>query len=286
MPAPDAKPEARYQSLFNQMTTQAEMARTSARKILTLLFQRYQPQSMLDVGCGVGTWLSMAREMGVGEIRGVDGPWLDPSKLLVDPSLVSTIDLEKPVNLGRKFDLAICLETAEHVSATAADTLVETLVRHAPAVLFSAAIPLQRGPGHVNEQWPGYWAEKFSKHRYMPLDFLRFPIWYDTEVLWWYRQNVMLYVDVDWCRTSQPKLMREAEIQNLRLMPSALVLPDLFHTIASKLIELEEALLRGGEFQLEVDEHRLVHLIRLGDIAKQDAQTHVEITPPRPRGRS
>jgi hypothetical protein len=139
-------------------------------------------------------------------VQGVDGPWLDRSRLVIEPELVRTADLEKPLVLNRRFDLAICLETAEHVSPEAADVLVESLVRHAPVVLFSAAIPFQRGPGHVNEQWAYFWAKKFMKFRYGALDFLRCQFRFDEQILWWYRQNTILYVDFDWCNQNDSAL--------------------------------------------------------------------------------
>lgn len=256
---PSNSDNPKYGKLFDQMVAQSQAAQRSARAILGQLLERYRPNSVLDVGCGIGSWLRAAQEMDVPTIRGVDGPWLDPSHLIVDPKFISTVDLEKPLDLGSRFDLAICMETAEHLKESAADTLVESLVRHAPAILFSAAIPHQRGPGHVNEQWPNYWAEKFGRHRYGALDFIRASIWYDKDVLWWYRQYVLLFVNYEWCR-SQPRLLREAEIQNLRLHPISVVLPDLFETMARRLHDLEEAMKRGGNFTLEVDEYQSVQL--------------------------
>lgn len=73
----DAAVDRRYDKLFQQMSAQSAQARTSAQKFLGALFQRYRPQSVLDVGCGIGVWLSTAREMGVADVRGVDGPWLE-----------------------------------------------------------------------------------------------------------------------------------------------------------------------------------------------------------------
>jgi len=229
--------------------------------------------------------MSVAREMGVEIVRGVDGPWLDPSQLVVERELVTVADLEQPLNLGTRFDLAICLETAEHLKASAAETLVESLVRHAPAVLFSAAVPYQRGPGHVNEQWPNYWCERFARHRYGALDFIRSSVWYDEKVLWWYRQNVLLFVNSDLCR-SRPRLHREGEIQKLRLQPASVVLPDLFVTVARRLLDLEQALLKGGDYVLEVDEHGSVYLTAGDGLTGNGARPHMTASVPRKRAGS
>jgi SAM-dependent methyltransferase len=270
---------SRYEALFEQMADQSEELRASAQKVLSILFQRYQPKSVLDLGCGTGAWLAVAREMGAQVIQGVDGDWLDESRLVIEPGHVIRSNLEHPLNLGRQFDLAICLETAEHLSPAAADTLVQNLVAHAPVILFSAAIPLQRGPGHVNEQWPFYWAEKFRKFRFGSLDFIRCQIWYDPDVLWWYRQNVLLYVNYDWCKT-QPALWREGEIENARPRPMNLVLPEFFATIASRLQKIEDALIKGGRYSLEVDDHRMIRLWNDKSDLRTNGHPHVTISAP------
>lgn len=52
--APDDK-------LFDRMQARNEQVEGPARKILGALFQRYRPRSIVDVGCRIGTWLSVAR---------------------------------------------------------------------------------------------------------------------------------------------------------------------------------------------------------------------------------
>src|SRR5579862_3100091 len=74
------------------------------------------------------------------------------------PRKVHCSRLDRPFNLGRSFDLAMSFEVAEHLPPDAAKGFVDSLTRLAPLVLFSAAIPFQGGVGHINEQWPEYWA--------------------------------------------------------------------------------------------------------------------------------
>jgi hypothetical protein len=62
-------------------------------------------------------------------------------------------------------------------------------------VLFSAAIPFQGGAGHVNEQWPSFWADLFAVHGFVPIDVIRGAVWSDARVAFWYAQNTILYVD-------------------------------------------------------------------------------------------
>lgn len=183
-----------YNDLHGEQLEQEEARnRVSARTILPLLFERYRPRSVLDVGCGLGTWLSVARELGVEEIAGLEGSWLDPQRSRVPASCITTADLEKPFNLRRRFDLAMTLEVAEHLSDKAADTFVESLTRHADVVLFSAAIPFQGGHHHVNERFPEYWRRLFALRGYAVFDFIRPEIWEQRDVLLWLRQNLLVF---------------------------------------------------------------------------------------------
>ena len=47
--------------------------------------------------------------------------------------------------------------------------------------------------GHVNEQWPSYWASFFDKNGMKQLDVVRPAIWTEEGIEWWYRQNTMIY---------------------------------------------------------------------------------------------
>jgi hypothetical protein len=106
-------------------------------------------------------------------------------------------DLTKPLRLNSRFDLALCLEVAEHLPRSAAEILVNSLVDAAPAVAFSAAIPFQCGSHHVNEQWQTYWAALFKSHHYDVFDCVRPLIWTNPRVDPWYAQNLLLFAERD-----------------------------------------------------------------------------------------
>ena len=205
-----------------QLERQEGHNRVSAHVILSILFERYRPRSLVDVGCGLGTWLSVAKELGVAEIAGVEGAWLDRKLARVDSSRITTADLEKPFDLGRRFDLAMTLEVAEHLSEEAAAGFIESITRHADVVLFSAAIPFQGGHHHVNERFPDYWRQIFAARGYVPVDFIRPRIWERSDVLLWLRQNVLLYARESLTRDGGPFAGLAAT------GPLALVHPDMY----------------------------------------------------------
>ncbi len=119
-----------------------------------------------------------------------------PDQLMIPPACFRATDLSRPLRLERRFDLAVCLEVAEHLPESLAERLVSDLVKLAPVVLFSAAIPGQGGTGHLNERFPSYWAEHFRKWDYTPIDCLRSQIWKSDEVDFWYVQNTIVYASM------------------------------------------------------------------------------------------
>lgn len=125
---------------------------------------------------------------------GLDGSWVPRETLEIDAARFRTADLTKPLDLGREFDLALCLEDAEHLPAESAATLVDNIVRHAAGVVFSGAVPGQGGHDHINEAWPDIWAEHFDRAGYDCLDVLRPMFWTDASVEFWYRQSALLFV--------------------------------------------------------------------------------------------
>ena len=49
----------------------------SARVVVPLLMDLLHPSSVIDVGCGGGSWLRAFRENGILESLGIDGRWID-----------------------------------------------------------------------------------------------------------------------------------------------------------------------------------------------------------------
>lgn len=161
-------------------------------QVVPIVMNMVQPKSVLDVGCGIGTWLKVFEDKGINDFLGVDGDYVNRSMLKIEPDNFKPLDLTKVWNLNRKFDLVVSLEVAEHLPEHVADQFVEALVKHGEVILFSAAIPNQQGQNHINEQWPDYWAKKFATHGYYFHDFIRPLIWMNDRVEWWYKQNIFL----------------------------------------------------------------------------------------------
>lgn len=201
-----------YTENFYEMLTQG--SRRSAREIVPLVLEFIQPKSVVDVGCGLGSWLSVFKDLGIGECLGIDGDYVNTDRLEISREEFQPFDLDTSLKLDRTFDLVVSLEVAEHLPPESARTFIASLTDLGSVVLFSAAIPLQGGTNHVNEQWPGYWAQLFQERGYLAIDCLRKKIWNNENVEPWYAQNILVFVRRN-CIEHYPLLERELKQTNM-----------------------------------------------------------------------
>jgi SAM-dependent methyltransferase len=127
-------------------------------RMLSKVVARFSPKSVLDVGCGTGKALEFFLSKGIDAV-GIEGSAIARAKSL-HPDRIIPCDLRKPVHLGRTFDLVWCFEVAEHIHFRFTDVFVQTIARHAPVFVISAAPPGQGGEGHFNMQPKTYWIAK------------------------------------------------------------------------------------------------------------------------------
>jgi SAM-dependent methyltransferase len=190
-------------------------SRQSAKEIVPLVLELIRPGSVVDVGSGTGTWLSVFKESGITDFLGVDGDWVDRDALEIPEDSFLSCDFTKPFRIERQFDLVVSLEVAEHLPLECAETFVESLINLGDVILFSAAIPCQGGTDHFNEQWPDYWANLFEQKGYITSDCIRDKVWQNDLVEWWYAQNTLVFIKRN-SLEKYPLLKKEAEIRASR----------------------------------------------------------------------
>ncbi len=233
-----------------------QQSRHSAQVVVPIVMQMLAPRSVVDLGCGVGTWLSVFREQGVERVLGVEAGEVDLSLLRIKADEFQRADLTQPFHHDQRFDLAMSLEVAEHLPESSAKTFVQSLVKLSTAVLFSAAVPHQGGIHHVNEQWPQYWVALFAEHRYQVIDAIRPRIWRDPQVQAWYAQNTFLFVHEDHLH-NQPLLEQAQKETRLHML-------DLIHPQYAqwKADQQQQRVQKAGELTLGIVAGQLPTLIR------------------------
>jgi len=168
-------------------------AERSASVVVPIVLALLPVKSVVDVGCGVGAWAAKFLAAGVPDVWGVDGDYVDRCELRIPADRFIARDLSKPLQVGRTFDLAVCLEVGEHLPESRARGFVSDLTSLAPCVLFSAAVPHQGGARHINEQYLPYWVRLFQRQGFEGIDPIRPQILGNVAVEWWYQQNTVMF---------------------------------------------------------------------------------------------
>lgn len=219
----------------------------SAEEMTPIIMETFHPKSAVDVGCGLGEFLHALEKAGVEEVLGIDGPWVDTNALRISLENFKTADLEKPLNYDRKYDIVISSEVAEHISERSADVFVKSLTNLGDVILFSAAIPLQGGTFHVNEQWPQYWANKFYKENFLAIDYIRPKIWNNEKIKFWYKQNLIVFINKD-CLSKYPEVEKEYNSSNI-ILP--LIHPIPFNFYAKNYLRITKLIPKPVKFLLK-----------------------------------
>lgn len=211
----------------------------SAKLVVPTIIELFQPNSAIDIGCGIGTWCEALAEAGVTDTFGLDGPWIERERFALGPERFIAFDFDKSEKPFRPplprphFDLLVSFEFLEHVDPAHAADIVQFMAATADIVVAGAAPPGQGGKNHVNEQWPSYWAGLFAAHGFVAFDALRPLIWNLSGVEPWYLQNPICYF-----KGSVPAHIvtraEQAAIQQLHAPPS-LVHPELLRRKTSAL---------------------------------------------------
>jgi SAM-dependent methyltransferase len=195
----------------------------SAEAVLPIVSRRFPIASVVDFGAGQCAWLTVWKQLGIADVTGIDGDYVDPSALLIARDRFVAADLTAPIRLGRTYDLVQSLEVAEHLPAAAAPTFIDTLTAHGTLILFSAAPPGQGGEYHVNEQPYSYWRALFEPRGYVLLDLIR-PALANHDIEPWYKYNSFVYVRRD--RLAElPVDVRRTEIAGGAPIPDVSPLP-------------------------------------------------------------
>src|SRR5712671_3783748 len=97
----------KYDALFFDYIERG--ARSSAKKFCQHLIKALGVESVLDVGCGRGVWLSEWLASGVPQVQGIDGTYVEPTSLAIPNETFRATDITRPFDLERQFDLVQCL---------------------------------------------------------------------------------------------------------------------------------------------------------------------------------
>jgi GT2 family glycosyltransferase/SAM-dependent methyltransferase len=121
-----------------------------------------RPRSALDAGCGGGHLVKALRQRGV-EAWGMDSSETAIQKVLPESQPFCRVGSILDPLPQSAYDLIICIDVIEHLTAEEAVRGIENLSLHCDDILFSS-LPLDSSDTpHITTQPPEYWAVIFSR---------------------------------------------------------------------------------------------------------------------------
>jgi 2-polyprenyl-3-methyl-5-hydroxy-6-metoxy-1,4-benzoquinol methylase len=152
--------------------------------------------TIIDAGCGIGSWGYQMREKYDMRYIGIDFG-VPKDKLVILGGHYVDHDLRTPLDITEsrsKKDIVLCLEVGEHLEEEHIETFIDNLCLLGGIIVFSAAIPHQGGLHHHTERWQSWWAEKFAARNYYPFwEDIRPDLRKNKDVASWYAQNIIIY---------------------------------------------------------------------------------------------
>ncbi|WP_372369398.1 class I SAM-dependent methyltransferase [Candidatus Uabimicrobium sp. HlEnr_7] len=148
-------------SFFNEWGCYNESYVASSQVVANILLEQLQFKSLVDIGCGCGTYSHFYQQKGI-EVLSLDG--VQPAYKNCFPIKITLRDFTVPFeNTWGDFDVALCLEVAEHIEEKFLPQFLENITQFSNTLILSAADPFQGGHHHVNEQPKRYWKKKLQE---------------------------------------------------------------------------------------------------------------------------
>ncbi len=167
--------------------------------IAQAILDEYHPKTIIEFGCGNGELSKALAGAGL-VVTALDG-YSTPDFSGFDSIEFQKVDLNNPAqaisfltSMNKKFDVAVCMEVAEHLNPDVSQQLIELLTMSSDIIIFSAAVINQDGDGHINCRSRIFWHEIFEQRGFFAADTIRQKIRENDKVGKWYRLNTIDYV--------------------------------------------------------------------------------------------
>ena len=145
-------------------------------------------QSIIDIGCGDGSYVKYLNCMGFSCI-GYDGSPLTPRFAV---SLCFQRDFAEPQPL-RKADVVLSLEVGEHIPSKYEGVFLDNLIKPKPElIILSWAVEGQAGRGHVNCRNNDYIIAEMERRGYI-CDYVASETLRAASTLPWFKNTIMVF---------------------------------------------------------------------------------------------
>ena len=189
------------ENYYNQKYFSSNIFDYDYAPIANAIKEQYSPKSVIEIGCGNGELSKLLSRDSIA-VMAIDG-YSTPDFSKDSSVKFFKVDLNDAnavknffTSIHQKFDVAICMEVAEHLKPEVSGQLIESMTAVSDVVVFSAAVPEQGGDGHINCQNRLFWHKLFEKNHFFLRDTIRARIRKNPKVGRWYALNTLDYTRI------------------------------------------------------------------------------------------
>jgi hypothetical protein len=148
-------------------------AREYSIKTMDWYIDTLNPKSVVDFGCGIGSYLESCYNKNIENYTGYDigGEYAKKYTPSFLHNHIEYLDCTKPIKTTQKYDCVITFETIEHIEPLGTDVFIKNLIDATDLengkILFTGASPDQDGCGHINCKEKEDWIKEFDKYNFI-----------------------------------------------------------------------------------------------------------------------
>jgi len=132
------------------------------------LYERFKPQSVLDLGCAAGAYLHLFDKLGTNEVMGIDN--FIPRASFIEKHQYKIKALNENLELNNKYDMVLCLDMQRMLTLYEERKLFETINRHSSEVLvLSVPVDVEDVYKHTTARSFKGWAKFFHDQGWHPM---------------------------------------------------------------------------------------------------------------------
>lgn len=134
------------------------------------IYSILNPSSVLDLGCGVGSYLEGFYFAGCRDLMGIELNYELAKQYFVEEIKpdIRCGDVTKDLSINRMFDCVISFEVGEHISPEGTIFFVDNLTCYCKKyIIFTAAPPGQRGTNHINLMHRSVWIDMIKNRGFL-----------------------------------------------------------------------------------------------------------------------
>lgn len=129
-----------------------------AHAVATALHDRFDPDSVLHIGCGIGLHLKPFLDADI-DARGIDGSTVAHDRAVIPTDRITITDLTRPYTTDHDYDLVLCFDLLAHSPDQLEDTLIRTIADAGTTAVISPITTEQAGFATQDDD---YWITRFN----------------------------------------------------------------------------------------------------------------------------